>query len=175
MSESFVGEIRIFAGNYAPKGWAFCHGQLLAVSENDALFSLLGTIYGGDGRNTFALPDLRGRLPVGEGQGNGLSPRRLGQKFGQDSVTLTQAQLPAHRHDFVATTAAAESASPSGALFANTGGENPYVSSATTPQPRTMDPRTITATGGSQAHDNTMPSLAVNYIISLWGIYPARN
>ena len=98
MSEPFVGEIRMFAGNFAPRGWAFCDGQLLAVSQNDALFSLLGTIYGGDGRTTFGLPDLRGRVPIHAGSGPGLSPRRLGAKAGAENVTLTVNQLPSHSH-----------------------------------------------------------------------------
>ncbi|WP_250459556.1 phage tail protein [Microbulbifer litoralis] len=175
MSEPFVGEIRIFAGTYAPQGWSFCNGQLLAISDHDVLFSLLGTTYGGDGRTTFALPDLRGRLPVGEGQGTGLTLRILGQKFGQDNVTLMQQQLPAHRHEFVATSAAADSNSPSGAMLASPPGDTIYVSAPDNPQPRTMNPTSVTVTGGSQPHDNIMPSLAVHYIISLWGIYPSRN
>jgi len=112
MSEPFVGEIRMFAGNFAPRGWAFCDGQLLAVSQNDALFSLLGTIYGGDGRTTFGLPDMRGRTPLHAGQGPGLSNRRLGAKAGAENVTLTVNQLPSHRHDWQATTALASSQSP---------------------------------------------------------------
>lgn len=175
MSEYFVGEIRMFAGTYPPAGWAFCNGQLLAISENDALFSLIGTTYGGDGRTSFALPDLRGRLPVGEGNGPGLTPRTMGQQFGQESVSLTQQQLPAHRHDFVATTAAAESASPSGALLAHAEGDALYVSSPENPQLKTMNVNTVSGSGGSQPHDNVMPSLAMHYIISLTGIYPQRS
>ena len=175
MSEPFVGEIRIFAGNYAPRGWSFCNGQLLPVSDNDVLFSLLGTTYGGDGRTTFALPDLRGRLPVGEGHGSRLTLRILGEKFGQDSVTLLQQQLPAHRHEFIATSAAADSNSPSGAILASPPGDTVYVSAPDNLQPRTMNPNSVTGTGGSQPHENIMPSLAVNYIISLWGIYPLPN
>ncbi|MDF1642497.1 phage tail protein, partial [Thalassolituus oleivorans] len=104
MSEPFVGEIRMFAGNFAPRGWAFCDGQLMAVSQNDALFSLLGTVYGGDGRTTFGLPDMRGRLPVHQGQGPGLSLRRLGARYGEENVTLTVNEIPPHSHGFMAST-----------------------------------------------------------------------
>ena len=114
--EPFVGEIRMFAGNFAPRGWAFCDGQLLSVSDNDALFSLLGTIYGGDGRTTFGLPDLRGRIPIHAGQGSGLSNRRLGSKGGAEQVTVTVNQTPTHTHDWKATDGLAQNDSP-----ANTG------------------------------------------------------
>ncbi|MBD3756388.1 MAG: phage tail protein, partial [Gammaproteobacteria bacterium] len=112
MSEPFVGEIRMFAGNFAPRGWAFCDGQLLAVSQNDALFSLLGTIYGGDGRTTFGLPDMRGRIPVHQGSGPGLSPRRLGSKSGAETETLTVNQMPSHTHFFLADKNPADLISP---------------------------------------------------------------
>ncbi len=119
MSEPFVGEIRMFAGNFAPRGWAFCDGQLLAVSQNDALFSLLATVYGGDGRTTFGLPDLRGRIPIHAGTGPGLSPRRLGAKFGTEEETLTVNQLPSHSHTLQVSTAAATQNSPSGEFIGN--------------------------------------------------------
>lgn len=172
MSEPFVGEIRMFAGNFAPRGWAFCDGQLLAVSQNDALFSLLGTIYGGDGRTTFGLPDMRGRIPVHAGSGPGLSPIRLGEKAGAENVTLTVNQLPSHKHDVSANSAAATSSDPTGKVSANTSPTNVYSTSLATPQ--TMNSAAITATGGSQSHSNLMPSLCVHFIMALVGIYPSR-
>lgn len=172
MSEPYVGEIRMFAGNFAPRGWAFCDGQLLAVSQNDALFSLLGTIYGGDGRTTFGLPDVRGRLPIHAGSGPGLSTRRLGAKGGAETVTLTVNQMPSHSHDFVANTAEATEISPlertvaKGVGVASLVEENQTVSMAST---------MVTNTGGSRAHANLMPALCVNFIIALFGIYPSRS
>ena len=147
MSEPFVGEIRMFAGNFAPRGWAFCDGQLLAVSQNDALFSLLGTIYGGDGRTTFGLPDLRGRIPIHMGHGPGLSERRLGAKGGEEKVTLTVNQLPSH-------------------------GADSYIND--TPI-QSMASSSVTHTGGSRSHTNLMPFLCIHFIIALVGIYPSRH
>ena len=171
MSEPFVGEIRMFAGNFAPRGWAFCDGQLLAVSQNDALFSLLGTIYGGDGRTTFGLPDMRGRLPVHAGTGPGLSPRRLGAKGGAESVTLTVNQLPSHTHQMQASSQPASSALPENSVLAQTdspfyGADSPFVN---------MNTAEISAVGGSRSHTNLMPFLCVNFIIALVGIYPSRH
>ena len=174
MSEPFVGEIRMFAGNFAPRGWAFCDGQLLAVSQNDALFSLLGTIYGGDGRTTFGLPDLRGRLPIHAGSGPGLSPRRLGAKGGAENVTLTTNQLPAHSHNIGGNNAAGDSTTPSGHFAQDTNGSNLYVgalSSTTT----SMHSNMLTNVGGSRSHTNLMPFLCINFIIALVGIYPSRH
>jgi len=173
MSEPFVGEIRMFAGNFAPRGWAFCDGQLLAVSQNDALFSLLGTIYGGDGRTTFGLPDMRGRIPVHAGTGPGLNTIRLGAKAGAEDVTLTVNQLPSHKHNVSANSAAATSSDPTGNVTANTAPTNVYSSSLATPQ--TMNSAAITATGGSRSHSNLMPSLCVHFIMALVGIYPSRS
>jgi len=171
MSEPFVGEIRMFAGNFAPRGWAFCDGQLLAVSQNDALFSLLGTIYGGDGRTTFGLPDLRGRIPIHAGHGPGLSPRRLGSKSGAEKVTLTVNQLPSHSHPLQGTSATATSTDPVG--NAPAGGSADYLSPRLTPV--AMAAQAVTATGGSRSHTNLMPFLCVHFIISLVGIYPSRH
>lgn len=171
MSEPYVGEIRMFAGNFAPRGWALCDGQLLAVSQNDALFSLLGTIYGGDGRTTFALPDMRGRIPLHQGQGPGLSQRRLGAKAGAENVTLTTNQLPSHTHDFNANTQPATTDMPSGSVIAAGGNigifrdANQDVSFAST---------TVLNSGGSRSHSNLMPTLCVHFIIALFGIYPSR-
>ncbi len=172
MSEPFVGEIRMFAGNFAPRGWAFCDGQLLAVSQNDALFSLLGTIYGGDGRTTFGLPDMRGRIPLHQGSGPGLSPARLGAKGGAESVTLTTNQLPSHKHDVSATSAIASVGSPAGNVSANTSPTNIYANTLATPQ--TMNSAAISSTGGSRSHTNLMPTLCVHFIVALFGIYPSR-
>ncbi len=172
MSEPFVGEIRMFAGNFAPRGWAFCDGQLLAISQNDALFSLLGTIYGGDGRTTFGLPDLRGRIPLHQGSGPGLSPRQLGSKGGSENVTLTTNQLASHTHDWNGNTAAATDAGPQGKVLATPSGVRFF-------EPDTQDSSlassTIAATGGSQPHTNLMPTLCIHFIIALVGIYPSRH
>ena len=175
MSDPFVGEIRMFAGPYAPQNWAFCAGQVLAISEYDALFSLIGVSYGGDGRVNFALPDLRGRVPMGQGTGPGLTPRVLAQKFGTEAVTLTQEQMPTHSHSFVATTATATSGNPAGGLIGDTVDDVFYVSSLDNPQLQGMNSRTVLSAGGSQSHSNIMPSVAMNYIICLFGIYPSRS
>ena len=173
MSEPFVGEIRMFAGNFAPRGWAFCDGQLLAVSQNDALFSLLGTIYGGDGRTTFGLPDLRGRVPIHAGSGPGLSPRRLGAKSGAENVTLTVNQLPSHRHDWEVTTANATNRSPGGNAYAQPLNSLLYRDSQTVLE--NFSSQAITNVGGSRSHTNLMPFLCIHFIIALFGIYPSRN
>lgn len=173
MSEPFVGEIRMFAGNFAPRGWAFCDGQLLAVSQNDALFSLLGTIYGGDGRTTFGLPDMRGRIPVHAGNGPGLSPQRLGAKGGAEGVPLTVNQLPSHTHDpFQASTDRGGEANPGGNVL----GESPQISMyIEDPASASLDAASISSVGGSQPHDNLMPYLCVHFITALFGIYPSRH
>jgi microcystin-dependent protein len=173
MSEPFVGEVRMFAGNFAPRGWAFCDGQMLAVSQNDALFSLLGTIYGGDGRTTFGLPDLRGRIPIHAGSGPGLSPRSLGSKAGAENVTLTTNQLPSHSHEFTATTANATDSTPNNTMTMGKGvGFDPYIDQNGSVS---MNANNVTAVGGSQSHTNIMPFLCVNFIIALVGIYPSRH
>ncbi len=172
MSEPFVGEIRMFAGNFAPRGWAFCDGQLLAVSQNDALFSLLGTIYGGDGRTTFGLPDLRGRIPLHAGTGPGLSPRRLGAKSGSENETLTTNQLASHSHDWNANKAAATGSSPAGKVVAATSGAPTFYRA--TSQTVDFAGDIILNTGGSQPHTNLMPTLCIHFIIALVGIYPSR-
>lgn len=173
MSEPFVGEIRMFAGNFAPRGWAFCDGQLLAVSQNDALFSLLGTIYGGDGRTTFGLPDLRGRIPLHAGTGPGLSPRRLGAKGGAEEVTLTVNQMPSHNHEpFRASGDRGNEANPGGNVLA----ESPQIALYLEDPPSvSLDSGVITHVGGSRSHTNLMPYLCVHFIIALVGIYPSRH
>lgn len=171
MSEPFVGEIRMFAGNFAPRGWAFCDGQLLAVSQNDALFSLLGTIYGGDGRTTFGLPDLRGRIPIHAGHGPGLSERRLGAKGGAESVTLTVNQLPSHSHRMQASSQAAVEALPENRVLAQSDAPFYGIDGPFAP----MSSQGMTAVGGSSSHTNEMPYLCVHFIIALFGIYPSRH
>jgi microcystin-dependent protein len=172
MSEPFVGEIRMFAGSFAPRGWAFCDGQLLAVSQNDALFSLLGTIYGGDGRTTFGLPDLRGRIPIHAGDGPGLSPRRLGAKAGAENVTLTVNQLPSHSHEARLSTAGGTQTSPDGELL----GASPNVRIfRPMPPDQNMKSGSTTKVGGSRSHTNLMPFLCINFIIALFGIYPSQH
>jgi microcystin-dependent protein len=171
MSEPFVGEIRMFAGNFAPRGWAFCDGQLLAVSQNDALFSLFGTIYGGDGRTTFSLPDMRGRIPIHQGAGPGLSNRPLGSKAGDESVFLTANQIGVHNHSFMAANAAANDNRPKGNTMASAAGANTYGSGGGT----AMSASAITMTGAGQPHTNLMPTLCVHFIVALFGIYPSRN
>ena len=172
MSEPFVGEIRMFAGNFAPRGWAFCDGQLLAVSQNDALFSLLGTIYGGDGRTTFGLPDMRGRIPLHQGHGPGLSERRLGSKGGSEKETLTTNQLASHTHEFMANTTTADSGDPTNRVLAAVSGFNLYRADI---QDVSLAQGEIHNAGGSQSHTNLMPTLCVHFIIALVGIYPSRH
>ncbi|WP_306029149.1 phage tail protein [Stappia sp. MMSF_3263] len=172
MSEPFVGEIRMFAGNFAPRGWAFCDGQLLAVSQNDALFSLLGTIYGGDGRTTFGLPDLRGRIPIHAGHGPGLSERRLGAKGGAEKVTLTVNQMPSHGHPPHADTNIGIESTPTDNVTATSTAVDIYFDGTADSNMRS---EAITHVGGSRSHTNEMPFLCVHFIIALFGIYPSRH
>ena len=171
MSDPFVGEIRMFAGNFAPRSWALCDGQLLAVSQNDTLFSLFGTIYGGDGRTTFGLPDLRGRVPIHMGAGPGLTPRSIGSRSGSETATVSSNQLPAHTHSWAASADPAEDGSPAGNTTATPSGSNLYGSG--TPIP--MSTQGTTAVGGGQSHTNLMPTQCVHFIVSLFGVYPSRN
>lgn len=176
MSEAFIGEVRVFGGNFAPANWHLCDGSLLPISEYDALFALIGTVYGGDGMNTFGIPDLRGRLPVGQGQGLGLTNRIIGQSFGSESVSLVTNQLPAHNHAFNATTDTATASSPANGVFSTqTDGDKIYVAANGTNQPAVLAANSVVQTGGSQPHDNIMPSLGISYIICLNGIFPSRN
>jgi microcystin-dependent protein len=170
--EAFIGSIMLFAGNFAPRGWAFCQGQIVAISSNTALFSLLGTTYGGDGRTTFALPDLRGRVPLGPGQGPGLSRYVEGQQGGQEAVPLTTQQIPSHTHVLVASGNTPTTAAPAGALLP-TGSSRIYASDLGAPQQ--LAAQSVQPAGGSQPHDNVQPYLAINYIICLQGIFPSRN
>ena len=174
MSESFVGEIRMFAGNFAPRGWVLCDGQFLAVLQNTALFSLLGATYGGDERSTFGLPDMRGRIPIHAGSGPGLSSRTLGAELGTERSTVTVDQTPSHTHALQANTQHGTSGSPVGATPAQSTAAVYRQSSdpASVVQLRTQ---TISPVGGSQAHDDLMPFLCINFIIALNGIYPSRS
>ena len=171
--ETFLGEIRMFAGNFAPTGWAFCQGQLLPIAQNQALFSLLGTTYGGDGRTSFALPDLRGRVPVGFGQGPGLSNRVIGEQFGSELVTLNINQMPSHNHTVNAVTTEGNQNLPTNSLPANTKTLDKEYSDANANT--TMKATMVNPTGGSQPFGVSQPSLGVNFIIALQGIYPSRN
>jgi len=170
MANPYVGEIRLFAGNFAPNGWALCQGQLVAIAENSTLYNLIGTTYGGDGQSTFALPDLRGRVPVHQGQGTGLSPRSPGQAGGAETVTLQSAQTPLHTHALHASTATATVGTPGGSVLATTTTASYGPGPATT----AMATGAISNTwGNAQPHENMAPTLTVNYIISLYGIYPS--
>ena len=167
MATPFIGEIRMFAGNFAPAGWALCDGQLLAIAENDALFALIGTTYGGDGQTTFALPDLRGRIPIHFGSGH-----IQGESAGADTVALTSGQMPLHSHSLQATSVEADRRGPKGALFAVT--EEPLYA-APPSSPPNLDSSAVGVAGGNQAHANVQPYLCVNFIISLFGIFPSQN
>jgi len=171
MSDQYVGEIRVFGGNYAPEGWAMCNGQLLPINGNEALFSLIGQTYGGDGVTNFALPDLRGRLALHMGTGTTGSIYSMGQVGGSETVTLTSAQLPAHTHAAQAQSAQGTAASPSNAFWAGST-INQY---ANTAPDGVMDPAALGSAGGNQAHDNMMPYLTLTFIIALEGIYPDHN
>ena len=166
MGQPYVGEIRMFAGNFAPVGWMFCTGDLLPISEYATLFNLIGTSYGGDGQSTFGLPDLRGRLPLH--QGNGLI---LAQTGGAEQITLTVNQIPGHSHPFVASSAAGTGSNPSDNLMATAVG-NLYFPSPTS-NPGVMNAAMVSGTGGSQPHTNFQPYLCVSFIISLFGLFPS--
>jgi microcystin-dependent protein len=167
MAQPYVGEIRMFAGNFAPVGWMFCEGQLLPISENETLFNLIGTTYGGDGQSTFALPDLRGRLPLHQGGGF-----TLAETGGAEEITLTINQIAAHSHPLLASTALASSPDPVGAVTAQsrTAGVDLYLEDNPTVN---MAPSAIGSVGGSQPHTNFQPYLCVDFIISLFGIFPS--
>lgn len=170
MSEPFIGEIRMFAGNFAPNGWAFCNGQLLSIAQNTALFSLLGTTYGGNGITTFALPDLRGRVSIGFSQGPGLSPYAQGETGGVEAHALTVAEMASHNHVLAGTTAPANNTSPSGRALGETA--RPLYSS--TAPAVDLAPESLSQVGGSQPHPNMKPYLTVSFIIALVGIFPSR-
>ena len=176
MSEPFIAEIRIFAGNFAPRGWAFCDGQLLPISQNTALFSLIGTTYGGDGRTTTGLPNLQGRAPMHPGRGPGLTARRLGARVGTETVTLSEAQIPSHNHTArVEDPSFAVAGGPSStSSMARSFGGKLYQNNVRTDLVD-MASETLSQTGEGQAHTNVQPYLTLNFIIALVGTYPARS
>jgi microcystin-dependent protein len=166
MSEPFLGEVKIISWNFAPKGWAFCNGQLLPINQNQALFSILGTTYGGDGRVTFALPDLRGRTPVHVG--NGVA---LGERAGEEAHTLIMSEMPTHTHTLQASTLPATLGDPTNSVWGTSAGEARFSGAVS----GVMSPSATSAVGGSQPHENRQPFLVVNFIIALQGIFPSQN
>jgi microcystin-dependent protein len=172
MSQPYVGEIRIFAGNFNPNGWAFCDGAVLPISENETLFQLIGTTYGGDGQETFALPDLRGRIPLHQGTNPGSGNNyQLAQSGGVETVTLSTQQIPNHTHTLMASTDPGNATGPAGNVLSNPFNTFPYFpSTASVP----LNAQSITPVGGSQPHENLMPYLCLNFIISLFGIFPSQ-
>jgi len=174
MSDQFVAEIRIFPFNFPPTGWAFCNGQLMPISQNTALFSLLGTTYGGDGMSTFALPDLQGSVPMQPGQGPGLSLRDLGERSGSETVTLLESEMPTHVHGLMASVEdGTQGTLTNGITLATSVGGTLYHSNTAT-NLTTMHPQTAAVTGGDQPHNNLMPYLTLNFCIALQGVYPPR-
>jgi microcystin-dependent protein len=172
MAQPYVGEIRMFAGNFAPAGWMFCDGAQLPISENETLFTLIGTTYGGDGQETFNLPDLRGRVPIHQGSTPGTGTTYvLGEMAGVETVTLTTQQIPQHNHAFTANTAVGTQVNPGGNLLANSQGPQPYIQED---PDNNLNPQALGPSGGSQPHENRQPYLGINFIISLFGIYPSQ-
>lgn len=172
MSDPYIGEIRMFAGNFAPQGWRFCQGQLLPISEYDALFNLIGTTYGGDGQQTFALPNLQSRAPIHMGQGSGTSNYIIGQNGGVENVTLSVQQIPNHNHLVTVANVPANSGRAGGNLLAASSGPTAYINAAPA---AAMNAKSLDLAGGTQPHTNLQPLLAINFIISLNGIYPTPN
>jgi len=172
--DPFVAEIRIFPFNFAPKGWAFCDGQLLPLSQNTALFSLLGTTYGGNGKSNFALPDMQGNAPMHPGQGPGLSLHDLGEVGGSQTVSLLESEIPSHPHALQAATTAANSKSPGGNVLARSGNGNVYLAPAGAPLVG-MSPQILAPAGGDQPHNNMMPYFTLNFCIALQGVFPPRS
>jgi microcystin-dependent protein len=174
MPQPFVGEIRMFAGNFAPAGWMFCAGQLLPISENETLFNLIGTTYGGDGQSTFQLPNLQGRGPIHMGTGSGLSSYVLGESGGVESVSLTVNQIPIHNHPMTAVGGNQQHGPGDGFFAVITSSQAGVMAYDPTPANVPLLPASIGPTGGSQPHDNMQPYLCLNYIISLFGVFPSQ-
>jgi microcystin-dependent protein len=174
MADPFVGEIRMFPFNFAPQGWALCNGQLLAISQNTALFSLLGTFYGGDGKSNFALPNLQGNLPISQGQGAGLSPHFIGQTGGSSAITLLLNEIPSHTHT-IACAASGNSSNPSNAVFGAAPRGKPPAYAASSGTKVNMSATAVAVAGGNQPHSNMPPYLTLNFCIALQGIYPPRS
>jgi microcystin-dependent protein len=173
--EPFVAEIRIFGFNFPPRGWASCNGQLLPISQNTALFSLLGTFYGGDGKSTFALPNLQGSAPIATGQGPGLSERVIGEQSGAAFVTLLESEIPVHDHGLLASSDPAELAAPSPNRSLARSQPSVYKQPAGASPPQPLAPQAVGVTGGSQPHNNLMPYLTLNFCIALQGVFPSRS
>jgi len=172
MGQPYVGEIRLFAGNFNPNGWMFCQGQSLSIAENEVLFQLLGTTYGGDGEETFNLPNLASRVPIHQGTGPDGTTYQLGELAGVEQVTLSIQQIPNHSHPLTAAAASGSQVSPIGGVLAQTGGGiSLYYEGQTN---SAMNAQSITPAGGSQPHENTQPFVCINYIISLFGVFPSQ-
>jgi microcystin-dependent protein len=174
VSDPYVGEIRMFGGSFAPSGWAFCNGQLMPISENDTLFNLLGTTFGGDGQETFGLPDLQGRAPIHQGTGSSGSTYMLGQTGGVESVTLTTQQIPVHSHLPLGSTDPATSSDPREHVLASLPAAGTRSAYGTDAPFGSLDPSSVSGSGGSQPHDNMQPYAVITFIISLFGIYPTQ-
>jgi len=172
MSQPFLGEIRMFGCNFAPRGWALCNGQILSIAQNTALFSLLGTFYGGNGTTNFALPNLQSRSPMHIGQGPGLSPRDIGEQGGNEGVTLISAQIPQHNHLLGAQSSRADRANATGASLAQ-GAQSIYIG-GTSPNAQ-LSPQSTSLAGGNQPHNNLQPYLVISFCIAMQGIYPSRS
>jgi len=172
--DPFVAEIRIFPFNFAPKGWAFCDGQILPLSQNTALFSLLGTTYGGDGKSNFALPDMQGNAPMHPGQGPGLSLHDLGETGGSETVSLLESEIPSHSHTTMAFASVGNRTTPAGNAISRVTGSTPFVPGSPTPALVTMSDSSIAPAGGDQPHNNMQPYLTLNFCIALQGVYPPR-
>lgn len=170
--DCYIGEIRMFAGNFAPKNWALLDGQLMQINQNPALFSIIGTAYGGDGRATFGLPDMRGRSPMHAGQGPGLAPRRIGEQPGEETNTISAAQMPPHSHPLTASSQNADQSAPSGRFLSNDGNDRIYHDG---PADVALNAAAIGPAGSGQPVNNIQPSLVVSHIICLYGIFPQRN
>ena len=174
MSDQFLAEIRIFPFNFPPTGWAFCDGQLMPISQNTALFALLGTVYGGDGKSTFALPDMQGNAPMQPGQGQGLSLRDLGEMSGVESITLLQSEIPIHTHTLMCLPAPADTNLPGGSVYARVTGTTPYLPPAPGGPFAATAFQALAPAGGGLPHNNMQPYLTLNFCIALQGIFPQR-
>ncbi len=175
MAEPFIAEIRIFAGDFAPRSWAFCNGQLLQISQNTALFSLIGTTYGGDGRTSMALPDMRSRVPMHPGRGPGLASRRLGERGGSETQTLNQTHMPDHTHTMRGNNDLGEDSDPNNKVLGRASGATPYQTAASSLVNLANETLSPAGSTSPQSHENVQPVLTLNFIIALQGLYPSRS